>query len=117
MRAAAPGGVVIRTANAGVRSSRRSGTATRSRVGTASDSASAHVDLHAVEQLLGGGVQRLDPHLQLLGALDRLDGDRAGGVADLDPRGRAGDGGGVRANGHGGSPSDGVSGQLRANPV
>ena len=51
---------MIRTANAGVRSSRRSGTATRSRVAGVVGLGVADVDLDAVEQLLGGGVERLD---------------------------------------------------------
>ena len=44
------------------------------------------VDQHLVQQLLGGLVERLDADVELGRALDRLDGDRAGGVADLDDR-------------------------------
>ena len=59
-----------------------------------------HLDLDPVEQLLGGVVQGLDPGLQLLEALDGLDGHRAGGVADLDPRGRPVGDGNLCVHGH-----------------
>ena len=59
-------------------------------------------ELDALEQLLGGGVEGLDADVDRVGALHRVDHDRAREVADLEDRRRAAGGDGEGADGHGG---------------